>query len=408
MRERSLEVRLGKVRVGSLQQEANERVSFRFVDAYRQLPQRPVLGQWFEDDLQRVRIHRSQKLLPWFENLLPEGDLRTLICRQHSLALDDDLGLLAAVGLDLPGAVIVGPDSLPIVFEAEPQVEPDITSEEGHVESALRFALAGVQLKLSMSCHEDRWTLPMNGMGGDWIAKIAWTDKYQGISQNEYATMQWARAAGFEVPECRLTTLSNLQGVPGKLPPSTHVFMISRYDRRDTARIHQEDLAQVLGMASGNKYDLTYEKLGILVLALLGADGLAQWLERLVLVIATANGDAHLKNWSVLYPDQTKPTWTPLYDQLCTTMYPLVDRLALKLGGTYDWAALDRKRFEWLARRLEIEPDMMWRCVLDTLARLQAAWREVETELPFSDPHRSALARHWARVPILRDAGGLP
>ena len=74
----------------------------------------------------------------------------------------------------------------------------------------------------------------------------------------------------------------------------------------------------------------------------------------------------------------------------------------------YYWQAIDRKRLDWLARRLELEPDKMWTCVHDALLRIQAAWREHAHELPFSPAHRAALAEQWERVPVLREAGGLP
>lgn len=408
MSDRTLAVALGNVTVGSIRQGRDGRASFGFDEAYRRMDHRPVLGQWFEDDLVRTRVHRRRRLLPWFENLLPEGDLRRMICERHGLADDDDLGVLEIVGRDLPGAAVVGPASDPVTFEDE-AAEEDADRDARADGQALRFSLAGVQLKLSMSRRDDRWVLPVTGIGGDWIAKIAWTDRYPGLAQNEFATMQWARMAEFVVPACELTTMASLRGVPTAQPPTTPVFAIERYDRRGRSRIHQEDMAQVLGVTPEQKYEhVSYEKLGKVVGAVLGEQGLAQWLARLVLVIATGNGDAHLKNWSLLYPNTVTPTWTPVYDQVCTIAYDVDDKLALGVLGTRDWGALDRARFARLIEQVGLEAAGGWAIVEGTIDRLRGSWLQAVGELPFSEPHRIALARQWQRVPVLRDAGGLP
>src|SRR4029079_5237089 len=81
------------------------RVTFRFADEYRRRYRRPVLSQSFEDDLLRISRGKDRELPPFFANLVPEGHLRDLIEQSIGLERGDDLGLLAAVGFDLPGAV---------------------------------------------------------------------------------------------------------------------------------------------------------------------------------------------------------------------------------------------------------------------------------------------------------------
>lgn len=405
----SLLVSLGNTRVGLLQPGERGRAKFSFFDTYRAMPSRPVLGQWFEDDLNRPRSHRKRALLPWFENLLPEGDLRTLVCNEYDVDPTEDLRLLELLGRDLPGAVTVQSSADTIEFDSDELVETDPGPTSVSGPSRLKFSLAGVQLKLSMSRHDDRWTLPMQGVDGEWIAKIAWTDRYLGVADNEYATMQWARAAGFDVPYCERSTLAQLDGVPGELPSATPVLLIKRYDRVDQTRIHQEDFAQVFGITPSQKYEhVTVERFGALVRDLLGPEGLTEWLARLILTIATGNTDAHLKNWSVLYPDGIRPAWTPVYDQLCTLVYNVPDELALKIGGSNRWADLERNRFAWLATKLRVDESQFLATIDRVVERLREAWDTASSDLPVSSAHRNALAEHWVRVPLLRDAGGLP
>ncbi len=107
---RRLEVLLGDQPVGMLAERSDGGAEFRFFDSYRALVPRPVLGQKFEDDLARVYRNRKGERLPdFFANLIPEGQLRKLIEKAVGLEPTDDLGLLAFVGRDLPGAVVVQP-----------------------------------------------------------------------------------------------------------------------------------------------------------------------------------------------------------------------------------------------------------------------------------------------------------
>jgi len=106
---RRLDVLLHGHLVGHIAEAANGGTDFRLVDSYRELVPRPVLGQKFEDDLDRVHHSRRRQGLPdFFANLVPEeGRLRQLIEQAGDLEPGDDLGLLAYVGEDLPGAVVV-------------------------------------------------------------------------------------------------------------------------------------------------------------------------------------------------------------------------------------------------------------------------------------------------------------
>jgi HipA N-terminal domain len=71
---RRLEVLLHDLPVGDLSEMPDGGIELRLFDSYRELVPRPVLGQKFEDDLERV--HRSRRgvgLPDFFANLIPEG-----------------------------------------------------------------------------------------------------------------------------------------------------------------------------------------------------------------------------------------------------------------------------------------------------------------------------------------------
>jgi len=92
---------------------------------------------------------------------------------------------------------------------------------------------------------------------------------------------------------------------------------------------------------------------------------LAEFIRRLVVNILIGNGDAHLKNWSVIYQDKVTPQLAPGYDLVSTVHYVQNDSLALNLGGGKRFESIDESHFERLAHRMETPPKF----VLDTVKR---------------------------------------
>jgi serine/threonine-protein kinase HipA len=403
MMARAAIVRLYDLDVGLLREDEHGFIEFRVDPAFVELPARPVLGQWFEDHPRGVqRGARPQELPPFFANLIPEGDLGVLLRERLHVEYGDDLGLLLAVGGDLPGAVTVVPASderCAGVYVLDPEVEDEPTNQR------LRFSLAGVQLKFSMVRTADRFAFPGRDTRGDWIAKLALAP-YDEVGLNEFVTMTWARHSGFEVPDCELHSVADLSDVPYdpySIPTTADVFVIRRYDRDASRRIHQEDFQQVVGRRPAKKYDdVTYEQLTMLAMKVVGDGVYEEMLRRIVFVVASGNDDAHLKNWSVLYPDRIHPKLTPLYDQVFTAQWPqLSHELALNLGGTKLFTAIDLGRFRELARRTGEEVDRTERVVEQTLQQISTAWPHVVSVAAPVDSYRARLVDHWRRVPLL-------
>ncbi|MFW6012363.1 MAG: type II toxin-antitoxin system HipA family toxin [bacterium] len=417
---RRLEILLYGVPVGEISETGDGRTEFRFLDEYFDLVPRPVLGQKFEDDLRRVHRSRLRERLPdFFANLVPEGRLRELIEQTTGVEEGDDLALLAYVGGDLPGAVTARP------FEGEELVSsppaevaatelPDEAPDED-VGEGLRFSLAGVQLKLSMLREGERLTLPVHDRSGDWIVKFD-SPSFPHLPENEYSMLEWARAAEFDVPECHLHGLDDLDEeaaflrmVRQLVEPGTRILAIRRYDRTPDGPIHQEDFAQATGLPPAKKYEqIRHEVMAVLVRQFIGEEGTEEYVRRLVLTVAQDNGDAHLKNWSLVYPDRVSAAWSPLYDQVSTVAWHAPRRqLALKLAGVKDFGRIDRELFVRLADHAGLRKEKVNALMEETLARLRDAWGAIGPDLPLAPAHRRAVEDHWARVPLLRSAGGL-
>jgi serine/threonine-protein kinase HipA len=185
----------------------------------------------------------------------------------------------------------------------------------------------------------------------------------------------------------------------------TNVLVIKRYDRDGDRRIHQEDFAQVAGLPPARKYDhITYDQCAALVAEIAGSSAYFEFVRRLMFVVASGNSDAHLKNWSLLYPNGVDPELTPLYDQVSTIAWPDVTReLALRLGGVKPMLKIDEASIRRFAERAHCGVDETLRVANDTVKHIAEAWRSSRAADAMPKKHAAALRDYWIRAPLLRE-----
>lgn len=294
---------------------------FVFEPDYWNNPNRAVLGLRFEEN--RYERHQSHlRLPPWFSNLLPEGRLRDWIAKARGTAVEREMELLAQVGRDLPGAVrvLAAEETVPVEL-SDDQNAGNVFNHSGN--PLWRFSLAGVGLKFSLLARGDRLVLPAFGEGGDWIVKLP-DPAYPDLPWNELAMMTLAKAVGIEVPEVRLIHRDQIESLPERVWGGTQgwAYAVKRFDRGPQRElIHIEDLAQVRGFCPDKKYAGSYETVAALVYRGYDNEALREFARRLAFNILIGNGDAHLKNWSLIYSDRRIPTLAPAYDLVATFVY---------------------------------------------------------------------------------------
>jgi serine/threonine-protein kinase HipA len=262
---------------------------------------------------------RNQRLPPTLSNLLPEGALRELV------------------------AIPIEPEEVPDYVLTTHGKARAVKFKGSNKEN--KFSLAGVQMKFSMKEKDGRYNLSKGDELGDWIIKTPST-RHKHVPLNEYTAMRLAALAGIDIPEIKLVELSKLDNLPPiNLPSEEFAFAIKRFDREGSARIHMEDFAQVLVKYPDDKYGgASYKHIGK-VLYTYSGDGIAdaqQFARRLLVNILVANGDAHLKNWSLVYLDQVTPRLSPAYDIVTTSVYLDDEReFALNLAQNKNWLNVD-------------------------------------------------------------------
>ena len=127
--------------------------------------------------------------------------------------------------------------------------------------------------------------------------------------------MTLAGIAGADVPEIRLIELSKLDGLPDiRLPDELYAYGIKRFDRGSDGRIHTEDFAQTLGLYPSDKYQkVNYENIGTVLYQSCSErlKNIRQMARRLLINILLGNGDAHLKNLTIIYRDRLSAGLSP-------------------------------------------------------------------------------------------------
>jgi serine/threonine-protein kinase HipA len=196
-----------------------------------------------------------------------------------------------------------------------------------------RMAIAGIQTKISLALKDGQFVIV--DTGGRYILKPIPNGTFQRLSVlpiNEHLTMQIARQV-FDIEVAENALVAFADGEPA--------YLVRRFDvEPDGTRRLQEDFAQI-GKRSEEthgknyKYDFSYEEIGELIRqhVIACAVDLERFFTLVVFNYLVNNGDAHVKNFSLIRSEDTgEYRLTPAYDLLNTRMHlPTESRAALDL-----------------------------------------------------------------------------
>ena len=400
---RVLYILLHGVTIGTLTLVPGDRALFALEEDYIADEYRPVLGLAFKDQFgELITDFRTTqiKLLPFFSNLLPEGRLRGYLAARASVGEVREFFLLWALGSDLPGAVTVK--------SAEGEVWPidtDEYNELSHSESAdaLRFSLAGVQLKFStIEVASGGLTIPARGTGGSWIVKLPALE-FEGVPENEYSMMTLARLIGMDVPMLKLIEPDSIGNLPEEIGSIRgKALAIQRFDRReDGTPVHIEDFAQVFDVYPENKYKKASMRNIANVISIEGSDvDIAEFIRRLTFNSLIGNADMHLKNWSLIYPDKRSAALAPAYDFVSTIPYIADGKAALNFSRTKRFDQFSADELSHLAAKARLPAKLALDTAHETVELFHQYWKSEKAHLPLNDRVIRAIEEHLKTVPI--------
>lgn len=169
--------------------------------------------------------------------------------------------------------------------------------------------VSGVQPKIMVP---DRASIPVPTL----IVKSG-PAHYPGLSANEFISLTAAKRAGIEVAGFDLSADGGL-------------LVLDRFDiGQDGGRLGFEDIPSLLGMQvrgrlDDRKYRGSYELIADLLRTKLNLrqPELEKLFQQVAFSILVRNGDAHLKNFGVLYTNESDIRLSPMFDVLTTSIYP--------------------------------------------------------------------------------------
>jgi serine/threonine-protein kinase HipA len=277
-------------------------------------------------------------LLPIFEMNLPEGALREQLRIQFAKAIPefDDLDLLQIVGSSQIGRLRFSIEEKPRASGAGEILSEILTyqgSEDLFAKLLQRYAtssgVSGVQPKVLIRDH-------LTHRGATHIVKSFDPVSYPELAANEFLCLQGAVACGIACARARLSD-------------NRRLLVVDRFDLTPEGYLGIEDFCVLNALRAAGRYDGSYEGIARRINDFLSPKYLSHGLEQFALQVAFSctigNGDAHLKNFSVLYRDAvSEVSLAPAYDIVSTVPYIPKDTLALTMDGS--------KRFPDRARLL--------------------------------------------------------
>jgi serine/threonine-protein kinase HipA len=326
-------------------------------------------------------------LAPIFEMNLPEGALRERLRLAFAKATGtfDDFNLLTIVGRSQVGRIRYT-DEKDQLDENVPFQSVDEILESRRDGDLFRYLLdkfaafsgiSGVQPKVLVRDEKDFAPLPdappklsPSYRGATHIVKFWEANEFPQLAANEYFCLKVAERCGLDVPRYRLAQ----DGM---------ALVVDRFDLRPDGTYRGfEDFCVLNARRTDEKYRGSYESSVMKRFQqFANSPDLLADLEKLFTLIALnfalRNGDAHLKNFGIVYDDVLgQARLAPVYDLVTTAIYLPKDSLALTLNGTTQWPSNEALR--WLGEtRMSGTPAKVRRI----LERISDALSQTEIDL---------------------------
>ena len=275
---------------------------------------------------QKQYINRS--LHPLFEMHLPEGYLLSIIKKHFSkIAKTDDFGLLKLMSSNIKGRINykTQESKKKEILYLDNLLNPrsEILFDELVSKFALTSVLSGVQPKVIAKV-TDKATLCID----EYIIK-SWGDDYKHLALNEFFCMQIVKKANIPVPDFYISNDHKL-------------FIMKRFDLCENGKhFGFEDMCVLQAKQRDDKYDGSYEQIAKTIKIFTSSKNkklsLKQYYKMIIINNFVKNGDAHLKNFALLYKDIKDISISPAFDIVNTTLYIKNDIPALHLLGSKKW-----------------------------------------------------------------------
>jgi serine/threonine-protein kinase HipA len=361
--------------------------------------------------------HASDQVAAYFENLLPEGNIRRFLSvSRHATTV---FGLLRSVGGDTAGGLTLMPQGeKPAPPRYRPTTWADIAAQLGNG-SVPAFAAETEGARISLAGAQDKLLIMVGADGNPAIPEGTAPSSH--ILKPDIGGLPgvWASALN-ETVAMQLAARLELGVAQASYQPETRACLIRRYDRIDDGaggllRLHQLDFCQLAGKPSDVKYEADGGPSLALCRQLLGRSGLPagdlrRFLAWIFFNLYVGNNDSHAKNLSILQAPDGDYRLAPFYDLMCTAMYSgLSRRFAFSIGGEMAPGRITADHLSAMAGELGFAPRYVMQVGKDVAARLPGALEEVTDALreqvtPGTESTLLQRLAHWIRGNTRRHA----
>lgn len=431
---RSLDIFRDGQLIGHLRDQDDE-IEFEYAREYLLHQPRPISASLPLDPA----LTRGARARAYFGNLLPEGDVRASLSRQFKLDSGDDVGMLAKLGADCAGALVILPSGERPLPDNAPFNQRYVAIEDEYEFGQLIEALTtsptatfkGIPTRLSLAGAQSKTALARFGttklyrslggatthivkFGGQLDQKGA--EVFPGMVFNEHYCSRLAASCGIPIRYTELLAYRTYRD-----GPQEYVFCIERYDRHvhihdapneplhRVDRLHQEDFCQTLGRPRTQKYEAQdgislkdmFEFCGNPEQIVIPAVARKALLDLVLFNLIIGNRDSHAKNYSFLRSG-FKAELAPAYDLVCTEIYENVDRaLPQGVGGADTFDAVAAEQLDRFASEITLPPTGLRRGLARMFSAITKASPRVAEEFrsePFGDRARPVIGKIQGRI----------
>lgn len=409
--EHALNVYLGKDIIAKITL-IDDQLSLQYSPAWQQSgyavsPHLPLHG-----DIPTVNVQR------FLRNLLPEGNGLDELVTNLRLSKSNTFGLIRALGMDMPGSLILIESKQLLLPKASFRIIPDSELEQrldARDELSLivwdgkpRLSVAGVQDKINVILNEKgQLGFGEGNLCSTHILKFE-KKKLSHLVLNEYITMKLAKACGLTVAKIQLMRY-------GKHP----ALLVERFDRQmfsmlEVKRRHIIDGCQALNLPPDYKYernfgssrDVAHIREGANLIKLFDfanqcinpALTKLQLLDWVLFNLLIFNFDAHGKNIS-FFVGSKGISLAPIYDLVNIKMYPEFEHeMAMALGDEFDGNAINAYQLADFANECQLARPMLAKRLKYLIKRLMSILDNEIRSVVNNDEERSYLEKYRLMV----------
>jgi len=267
---------------------------------------------------------------PYFETFLPEGYLyeifKQILTKEYGYI--DEYLIFSKLAPNINSRVEYESDFSRLDFEFL-DIDNILENDSDDTFSKLlsmflnKNAISGVQPK-TLALLSKKETL----YAKEYIIKT-WGSEFPNLAENEYFCLQACKKAG-------ITTAT------AQLSKNKKFLLVENFIFDNDTTLGFEEILSLMDKNRDNKYNGSYEQVAKIISQFTTnkKESLAEYYRIVVMNYLLKNGDAHLKNFGLLFNEDFSQIYlAPAYDIVNTSVYIFSDKPALMLGGKKLWFA---------------------------------------------------------------------